>query len=147
MLELFLGVLEFVFDVEFKDPFCVISDSADIWVFEEGVDSDAKESLQVLYGVSDSDCVEEDLKRINAHVYNTFIFCPKLQHVDDLVNYRILEVFVLTKIMFEDDLDNPYELHELALLYHGILFLFKSLRELMRKGFQERDWEVTLLHC
>ena len=92
--------------------------------------------------MTDAYSVQQNLKGVNGHVHDVFIFSAKFQHVNDLVNNRNFEVFVLAQVVFENQLYDSNELHQQALLENGVLALLLIKRELQVEGFKETDGEV-----
>ena len=65
VFELFLGIVELILDVKFKNSFGIVLDSSHVAVLEESANSNREEPIEVLDRVFDTYSVQEDLQRVN----------------------------------------------------------------------------------
>ena len=92
-----------------------------------------------------TDCIEKTLKGKDSHVHNILVFSSKLKDINYLVDNCLFEVFILTKFLFKQNLDNPYKLHQLVLLMNLVGQVLHRWK-LQIKCLEKTNGEVRLLY-
>ena len=107
---------------------------------------DGEEAVEVLYGVLNPNSIEQNLQGIYRHIHNILVICAQLKHIDNLVNYRVFEIIVLTKIIFENYLYDSDEHHQLRLLQELVAKLIFLHGKLHVEGLQKANGEIRGLN-